>query len=137
VLLSVEDSGAPLGTVGRLEGTASTRISPTTASVTFATQPLADLNLALDGVVFTAPRTETTVVNFVRAIRALEPQLRPDGHTWRWLSWSDSGARKHEVRRPAGGATYVATFGCDVLDEAKQLRVAKAAGARCRSRGRR
>ncbi|HJQ98870.1 MAG TPA: PQQ-dependent sugar dehydrogenase [Candidatus Polarisedimenticolaceae bacterium] len=130
VLLSAADSGSPLGSVGSLAGTAAARVAPATASVTYATQPLPDLNLALDGTVFTAPLTETSVVNFVRTVRALEPQLRPDGHTWRWLSWSDSGERKHEVRAPAGGGTFVATFGCDVLDEVKQLRVGKATGGR-------
>jgi glucose/arabinose dehydrogenase len=128
VILTVQDSGAPLGSAGRLSGSAATRITPTTATVTFATQPLPDLSLALDGVVIAPPHTDTSVVNFARTVRALEPQARPDGHTWRWVSWSDSGARKHEVRTPAGGGTFVATFGCDLLEAVHGLQVSKANG---------
>ncbi len=133
VRLTVQDDGAPLGPQGTLAGTQSIEIRPRTASVTFATAPLPDLRLALDTQEFTAPLTIEGVVNFRRRIAAVEPQAGADGHTYRWLQWSDGGALEHEIRVgdlsriqplfPPTASTLTATFGCDVIDEVRALRV--------------
>jgi len=93
--------------------------------MTFVSQPVPDLELTLDGQPYTAPRSVPGVVNFVRGIGAVEPQTRGDGHTYRWLSWSDAGARDHEIRTPSANTTYTASFGCNVLVGVHDLRVAK------------
>ena len=126
ILLDVDDSGAPLGTDAILTGSHSVEIRPNTVTMLFETVPLPDLQLTLDTQPFTPPRTEPGVVNFVRRIGAVDAQLRGDGHTYRWLSWSDGGAREHDIRTPAADTLYRATFGCDVLVVVPGLRVTKA-----------
>ena len=51
------------------------------------------------------------------------PQLRPDGHTYRWVGWSQGGAESQLIHTPIDDATYTATFGCDVLVEVPEVRV--------------
>lgn len=123
VRLTAEDAGTPLGAVGKLSGAQSVEIRPNTSTMTFRTAPAPDLQLTLDTLPLQSPQAVMGVVNFVRRIGAVDPQLRADGHTYRWLAWSDGGAREHEIRTPAVDTTYTATFGCDVLEEASGLRL--------------
>jgi glucose/arabinose dehydrogenase len=127
IQLTVKDQGSPLGAQATLTGSRSIEIRPNTSTMSFVSTPLPDLQLTLDGQPYTPPRSVLGVVNFVRAIGAVEPQPRGDGHTYRWLSWSDGGARDHEIRTPSTSATYTATFGCDVLVGVQNLRLAKGA----------
>jgi glucose/arabinose dehydrogenase len=115
VQLEVRDSGAPLGAQGILAGRASVVLGPDPANLTLLAAPLADLLLTLDDATGPAPVVSTGVVGFRRTVSAPEPQLGPDGHRWRWLAWSDGGAREHEVVLSSGGPPLTATFGCDVL----------------------
>jgi hypothetical protein len=94
--------------------------------VTLQTSPLPNLSLVLDTQDVVAPYTIEGIVNFVRVIGPVEPQLMPNGRTYRWLSWSDGGARTHEIRLGVAGlTTYAITayFGCDVIQEATNLRL--------------
>jgi PKD repeat protein len=125
IQLTVKDQGIPLGAQGTLNGSRSIEIRPHTSTMTFASAPLPDLQLTLDGQPLTPPRSVLGVVNFARNIGAVEPQARSDGHTYRWRSWSDGGARDHEIHTPSGSTTYTATFGCDVLAGVANLRLAK------------
>ena len=125
IQLTVKDQGSPLGAPAVLTGSRSIEIRPNTSTMTFVSQPVPDLQLTLDGQPYIAPRSVPGVVNFVRGIGAVEPQTRGDGHTYRWLSWSDGGARDHEIRTPPANTTYTANFGCDVLVGVHDLRVAK------------
>lgn len=128
VRLDVTDSGAPLGAAGKLGGTLALDIFPNLQTVTLQTAPLPDLQLTLDTQPLTPPSSFEGVVGVIRAIGAVDPQSRPDGHTYRWLSWSDSGAVAHEIATPATATTYTATFGCDVLVPVENLAVQSLGG---------
>ena len=113
ISLAVDDTGAPLGSDAVLTGRASVAIHPNTATMTFQTQPIRNLRLTLDTQPFDAPKSVPGIVNFRRSIGAPD-QVAPDGHTWRFLHWSDGGQQVHEIRTPATNTTYTASFGCDV-----------------------
>jgi glucose/arabinose dehydrogenase len=116
VALAADDTGAPLGPDAVLTGRSSTSVHPNTATMTFQTSPVPDLQLTLDTQAYSAPRSVLGVVGFRRTIGAPD-QIRPDGHTWRWLSWSDGGLKDHEVRTPAVDATFTASFGVSHSDD--------------------
>ncbi len=115
IRLDAHDTGAPLGTAGQLSGAAAVAIQPRLSSFRLETAPLLDLALTLDTQPVTPPRTVEGVVGFLRSLGAPDPQVRANGHTYRWLAWSDGGGREHEIATPPTLTTYTATFGCDVL----------------------
>jgi len=121
------DSGVPLGAAGALSGEHAVAIQPRTATMTFETVPLDDLVLTLDGAPLVAPHSEPGVVDFVRSVGAPDGQVR-NGRTYRWIAWSDAGAREHEIRTPAASTTFVASFGCNVLVEVGGVIAAKGPG---------
>jgi glucose/arabinose dehydrogenase len=128
VVLTVQDGGSPLGSSATLSGSHSIELRPNTSSLTLVTNPLPNLQLTLDGQPFVPPQTVAGVVNFIRAVGAADPQPHANGHVYRWLSWSDGGAREHEIRIPSSPTTYTATFGCNMLQEVPDLRLGKGAG---------
>ncbi len=83
-------------------------VLPKTATMTFATSP-AGLQVTIDGQPFTAPIAVTGVVNMTRSISAPSPQSS-GGTTYNWVSWSDGGARSHDISTPASATTYTAVF---------------------------
>ncbi|MCP3978829.1 MAG: hypothetical protein GY716_05795 [bacterium] len=117
VRLSAADSGSPLGSEAVLTDMISIEIRPTLADITLETLPEPDFELELDGLSVTAPITVASVVGTVRVLGGGEPQARPDGHTYRWLGWSDAGAQQHEIVTQPLPTTYSATFGCDLQVE--------------------
>ena len=121
IRLDANDTGVPLGPAGVLTGTTSVEIHPNLGEFKLDTAPVPGLALTLDTQPISTPQTVTGVVNFKRSIGAVDPQLRPDGHTYRWLAWSDGGAKEHVIATPAGSAEYVATFGCDVIEPVEDL----------------
>jgi glucose/arabinose dehydrogenase len=124
IAVAVDDTGAPLGSDAVLTGRNAVNVYPNTATMNFATSPVPDLQLTLDTQPFVAPSSVLGVVNFRRRIGAPD-QPRPDGHTWRWISWSDGGAKEHEIRNPSVDTTYTASFGCDVIAPVTGLVVEK------------
>ncbi len=127
VVGTATDGGVPLGAIGALSSERSVTLTPWTSSVTLETAPLADLLLTLDGTTLAAPRTEPGVVDFIRTLAAPDGQVR-DGRTYRFVAWSDGGAREHEIRMPASPQTLVATYGCNVAVEVQGVRLTKGAG---------
>ena len=101
IYLTVKDAGGLTHQVFR-------DILPRKVDVTLAAVPTG-LQLKLDGQPVTAPHTFTGVVGIIRAIEAVSPQAL-GGKTWSFVSWSDGGARSHEIATPASNATYTATF---------------------------
>lgn len=83
-------------------------IQPRKADVTLATVP-AGLQLRLDGQPVTTPHTFTGVVGIIRSLEAVSPQSS-GGRTWNWSTWSDGGARVHEIPMPSANTTFTATF---------------------------
>jgi len=120
VLLTVKDSGQPLGAVGELTHTASVDVHPNMATITLQTAPQSDLAVELDFSAAPAPVAASSVVGLIRTIGAPDGQVAA-GRTWTWVGWSDGGTREHEIATPASATTYTATFGCNVITEATNL----------------
>jgi glucose/arabinose dehydrogenase len=83
-------------------------VHPVTSTFTLAASPTG-LQLKLDGQPVTAPKTITGVVGVQRTIEAVSPQTL-SGKTYVFSSWSDGGARSHNISTPAMATTYTATF---------------------------
>src|SRR5437773_566265 len=101
IILKVTDSVGLTRTVSR-------DILPRKADMTFATYP-AGLQITLDGQNRMTPFTVTGVVGIKRAIAAPSPQT-VNGLSYVFQSWSDGGARSHEISTPAVDTTYTANF---------------------------
>ena len=99
--LTVTDSGGLTHSVFR-------DVTPRTANVTLQTSP-PGLQLLLDGQPRTAPTTFTGVAGIVRSLEAVSPQT-VGGTFYEFVSWSDGGARAHNVSTPAANTTYTATY---------------------------
>ena len=92
-----------------LTSTTVRNILPRKANMTFATQP-AGLKISLDGASGrVTPFTVTGVVGIIRSIAAPTPQTL-NGTSYNFQSWSDGGARSHEISTPAVNTTYTASF---------------------------
>jgi len=92
-----------------LTSTTVRNILPRKANMTFATQP-AGLKISLDGGSGRiTPFTVTGVVGIIRSIAAPSPQTL-NGLSYNFQSWSDGGARSHEISTPAVNTTDTANF---------------------------
>jgi hypothetical protein len=92
-----------------LTSTTVRNILPRKANMTFATQPTG-LKISLDGASGRiTPFTVTGVVGIIRSIAAPTPQTL-NGLNYGFQSWSDGGARSHEISTPAANTTYTANF---------------------------
>lgn len=128
VLLTVSDTGAPLGAAGVLETKSAAQIRPDTTTLTLLTSPHTGLLVTLDGTLRNAPIVEQGVVNFFRTIGAPTTQTGPDGRTYTFDHWSDGGLQTHTIVTPASPASWTAFFTCNVIQEVTGLQVAQAAG---------
>jgi len=126
VRVRTEDTGQPLGPDAWLDDSQVAGIFPNTSAFTLESMPVPGLTMTLDTIPFVSPRTVEGVVGLIRTIGAPETQLL-DGRTWRWLEWSDAGARDHEISTPSTDMTFAATFGCDVQSPVEQVTVTKGA----------
>jgi len=88
--------------------TASVRLDPLTAELTVQSVP-AGLQLSVGNETAAAPFARTVIVGSRNSLAALSPQVL-GGTTYEFASWSDGGARAHDVVVVAP-ATYTATFG--------------------------
>jgi glucose/arabinose dehydrogenase len=92
---------------GGLSDTQSLRLDPRTVNVTMRSTP-SGLTLSLGGTTATTPFTRTVIAGGTTTIAAPSPQtLGPTTYTFG--SWSDGGARTHNVT-PGSDTTYTATF---------------------------
>ena len=97
VRLVVTDSGG-------LTGTATKDIQPRKVQLTVATTPTGQ-RVLVNGTTFTGPSTFTSWEGWVLTLEAPTPQNK-----LRFKSWSDGGARIHNIVTPATPATYTASF---------------------------
>jgi glucose/arabinose dehydrogenase len=88
--------------------TATTVIDPQTATLRFESVP-SGLNLAHGSVQVATPFERTVIVGSSNSIGASTPQTLA-GTTYDWTSWSDGGARNHNVVAAAGVTTLTANF---------------------------
>ena len=91
-----------------LTNSATIRLDPKTVDVTFLTQP-AGLQLTVGSGVVTTPTTITSVQGSRISVTANSPQNQ-GGSSYQFSSWSDGGARSHDIVPPVGGATYTANY---------------------------
>jgi glucose/arabinose dehydrogenase/PKD repeat protein len=93
---------------GGLSDTETLRLDPRTVDLTFRTEP-AGLTLAVGSESAVAPFTRTVIVGSRNSVAAPTPQGL--GQTWQgFSSWSDGGARSHEIVAPAAATTYTAAY---------------------------
>ncbi len=101
IYLTVRDSGGLTQTTQR-------DVLPRKSRLTLATNP-AGLQLRLDAQPVTTPLAFDSVVGIVRALEAPASQVL-GGTTYEFVSWSDGGARAHNISTPAANTTYTATY---------------------------
>jgi glucose/arabinose dehydrogenase len=83
------------------------RLDPKTVTLSFASNPNG-LTLSLNGTNFTTPFTRTVIQGSVNGLAAATPQTIASG-TYDFTSWSDGGARVHNITANANGSR-TATF---------------------------
>ena len=101
IYLTVRDSGGLTQTTQR-------DVLPRKSRLTLATNP-AGLQLRLDAQPVTTPLAFDSVVGIVRALEAPATQVL-GSTTYEFVSWSDGGARAHNISTPAANTTYTATY---------------------------
>ncbi len=111
-----KDTGVPIGAGAELENFESLLIYPNLTSLSLQTRPNPNLEVSVNTVPYTAPAVVDSVVGFQRTMAAPDFQPAPDGHTYRWLSWSNNGPRVQTFPAPATPTTYTATYGCNVIE---------------------
>jgi glucose/arabinose dehydrogenase len=89
--------------------TESFALQPQTVRLTFETSPQGG-QIRVGGTGETAPFTRTVIVGSQNSIGVPSPQTI-NGLQYTFDSWSDGGARAHEIIAPATPTTYLATLG--------------------------
>jgi glucose/arabinose dehydrogenase len=92
---------------GGLTDNRTIRLDPKTVTLSFASNP-SGLTLSLNGINFTTPFTRTVIQGSANGLAASTPQTIASG-TYDFTSWSDGGARVHNVTANANGS-FTATF---------------------------
>ena len=95
-------------TDGSLSSSTTRRLDPQTVDLTFQTQP-AGLQLSVANEQQAAPFTRTVIKGASVALIAPTPQSL-NGASYAFSSWSDSGARVHNITAPSTPATYSASY---------------------------
>ena len=91
-----------------LSDTETLRLDPRTVDLTFRSEP-SGLKLTVGSAEETAPFTRTVIVGSSNSVSALPSQ--PLGSTnYQFASWSDGGARVHDLVAPASATTYTANY---------------------------
>jgi glucose/arabinose dehydrogenase len=86
-----------------LSASISRAVQPKLVDLAFSSKP-GGLTLELNGAAFSTPRTWTAWEGWQLSVNA------PDQGRYRFISWSDGGARLHMITAPASATTYQATF---------------------------
>ena len=102
VRLTVTDSEGLSRTVSR-------DLQPNRVAMNFQTGPNINLQLKLEGASVTAPESLTSWEGHVLGVEA-PAQQTAGGKTYEFASWSDGGARTHNILTPSGPGTYTATY---------------------------
>ena len=93
---------------GGLADTATLRLDPETVELTLEAVPLAGVPLTLNGATEPSPVTREAIVGSLNAISA--PAAVAGRRSHRFGSWSDGGARSHDVVAPPASTTYTARY---------------------------
>ena len=92
---------------GDLSSVVTRRLDPQTVTVSLQTSP-AGLKLGLNSETVTAPSDRVLIAGSTFSLSAPSPQTL-NGTTYEFVSWSDGGARTHDVTADTS-ASYLATF---------------------------
>jgi hypothetical protein len=92
---------------GGLSDSRTIRLDPKTVTLSFASNP-SGLTVSVNGANFTTPFTRTVIQGSDNGLAAPTPQTISSG-TYDFTSWSDGGARVHNITANANG-TFTATF---------------------------
>ena len=91
-------------------GSSTVRLDPQTVVLSFTSNP-SQAVLTVGGTSQRTPFGRTVIVGSSNSISAPSPQnVPPLNLKYAFVSWSDGGARTHNVVAPAGATTYHATF---------------------------
>lgn len=101
VALTARDSGG-------LSTTTTVALDPETTAITLASEPAGALLTYYDGT-FTAPLARTTAVGLRTTVSAPQ-ELTFGGQRYVFSSWSDGGARSHQITVPDAPSTLVARY---------------------------
>jgi glucose/arabinose dehydrogenase/PKD repeat protein len=93
---------------GGLSHSVTRRLDPRTVVLSFQTSP-GGLQLTVGSTTSVASFSRTVIVGSRNTITAPEPQ-RKGGKNYVFSSWSDGGARTHDIIAPAAATTYSAKF---------------------------
>jgi glucose/arabinose dehydrogenase len=93
---------------GGLSDTKTLQLDPKTVVLSFQSSP-SGLQLAVGGSSSTTPFTRTVIEGSNNGISAPSPQTL-GGTSYDWVSWSDAGARSHNVVAGAAPGTYRAKY---------------------------
>ena len=88
--------------------TETVRLDPSTVDLTFNTQP-AGLRLTVGSEEQATPFTRRVIVGSTNSVSAPTPQAL-GGSEYQFSSWSDGGARVHNIVAPASATTYTASY---------------------------
>ena len=92
---------------GGLTGTTSVALQPQTVDLSFSSSP-SGLQIGFNAASAATPFTRTVIRGSRNSISAPSPQVL-SGTTWAFSTWSDGGARSHDVIAN-GPASYTATY---------------------------
>jgi len=84
------------------------RIDPETVDLSFASEP-SGLQVTVGSITKATPFTRTVIVGSRNSIGTATPQTL-GATTYTFSSWSDAGARVHNITAPATARTYTTTF---------------------------
>ncbi|HEY8559113.1 MAG TPA: PQQ-dependent sugar dehydrogenase [Pyrinomonadaceae bacterium] len=90
-----------------LSATVTRNFQPRRVNITLATNP-AGLNLTVNGAAIAGGTTFVSWDGYLLNVGA--PDQTANGQSYVFQSWSDGGARTHNIATPAAAATYTATF---------------------------
>jgi hypothetical protein len=99
--LTVKDSAGA-------SATTSVDLQPITVDLTFATNP-SGLQIGVNDSAGATPFTRTVIVGSANSLSALATQTL-GATSYDFVSWSDGGARVHNITAPATPTTYTATY---------------------------
>jgi hypothetical protein len=93
---------------GGLTDTKSLRLDPKTVVLTFQTTP-GGLSLVVNGTSSKSSFARTVIIGSASTIIATTPQQKGP-KSYAFVSWSDGGARAHNITAPATATTYTARY---------------------------
>ena len=95
--------------VSKWSSSLSVAVSAGPQSYTVTTNP-SGLQITIDDVNYTAPRTFSWTPGTSHKLSVSSPQNGTSGTRYLYSSWSDSGAQTHTITVPSSGRTYTANF---------------------------